>query len=111
VVGGSFQSINLICFCLNRKEVDPELLFKVPSCLGKKNASVCFLTEYVFGPLGSTTTFKECKGPENFLLFAVELLQGQADVERAGVQKYAAVVTFFTEVQRTGELGICSSCC
>jgi len=31
------------------------------------------------------------------------------DVERAGVQKHIAIVMFSAEVQRTGELGTCSS--
>jgi len=69
-----------------------------------------FLTEHVFGPLGGTTTFEEHKGPEDSLLFVVELLQGQVDVEGAGVQKCMAIVTFSTEVQRRRELGTCPFC-
>jgi len=64
---------------------DLELLFKVPPGLDGENTSVHFLMEYVFRPLGSMTTFEECEGPENFLLFVMELLWGQADVEGAGV--------------------------
>jgi len=105
VVGGSFQSIDCVHLCVNRKEVDLELLFKVPSGLDKENASVCFLMEHIFRSLGSTTTFEECEGPEDFLLFIVELLWGQVDVERAEVQKCMAIVTFSAEVQRTRELG------
>jgi len=41
--------------------------------------------EHVFRPLGGTTTFEECEGPESFLLFVMELLWGQADVEGAEV--------------------------
>jgi len=40
----------------------------------------------------------------------VELLQGQTDVEGAGVQECTAVVMFSTKVQRTGELGTRSPC-
>jgi len=76
VVAGSFQSIDHIYFCINREEVNPELLFKVPSGLDRKNASVYLLTEHVFGPLGSATTFEEYESPENSLLFVVELLWG-----------------------------------
>jgi len=65
--------------------VDPELLFKVPLGLDGENASICFLTEHVFGLLDDMTTFEECEGPENFLLFVVELLRGEADVKKAGV--------------------------
>jgi len=109
VVGGSLQSIDHICLHINRKEVDLELLFEVPPGLDGENTSVCFLTEHIFGPLGGTTTFEECEGPENFLLFIVELLWGQADVERAGVQKHIAVVMFSAEVWRTEELRMCLS--
>jgi len=105
VVGDAFQSIDCVHFCVNREEVDPELLFKVASCWDGENASVCFLTEHVFGPLGSMTAFKEYEGPENSLLFVVELLWSQADVEEAGVQEYMAVVMFFTEVWRREKLG------
>ena len=89
--------------------MDPELLFKVPPGLDGENTSICFLMEHVFGPLGSATTFEERKGLEDFLLFVMELLQGQMDVERAGVQKCIAVVTFSAEVWRVGELRMCSS--
>jgi len=66
--------------------------------LDGENASVCFLTEHIFRSLGSMTTFEECEGPENSLLFVVELLWGQADVERAGVQECTAIVMFSTKV-------------
>ena len=91
--------------------MDSELLFEVPPGLDGEDASVCFLTEHVLGSLGSMTTFEKCEGPEDFLLFIVELLRGQVDVERAGVQKRMVIVTFFTEVRRTGKLGTCSSRC
>jgi len=74
VIRGSFQSIDHICFCINREEVNPELLFKVFLGLDKENASVYFLTEHVLGPLGSTTAFEEGKSPENSFFFVVELL-------------------------------------
>ena len=76
MVGGSFQSIDRVCFCVDREEVDPELLFKVPPGLDGEDASVRFLTEHVLGPLGGVTTFEKREGPENFLLFIVELLRG-----------------------------------
>jgi len=90
--------------------MDPELLFKVLPGLNRENASVCFLIKHIFGPLGSTTTFEECEGPRDPLLFVVELLRGQADVERAGVQESMAVVTLSAEVWGVEELGIGSSC-
>jgi len=85
VVGCSFQSIDRVRFCVNREEVDLELLFKVLLGLDGENTSIHFLMEHVFRPLGSATTFEECEGPEDFLLFVVELLWGQVDIERAGV--------------------------
>ena len=108
MVGGSFQSIDRICFCINREEVDLELLFEVPLSWDRENTGICFLMEHILGPLGSVTTFEECEGPKDFLLFVVELLRGQADVERAGVQKCTAFMTFSAEVQKAEELGMCS---
>jgi len=76
VVGGSFQSVDCVRFRVNREEVQPELLFKFSPGLDGENASVCFLTKYVFGPLGSATSLEEREGPENPFLFVLELLQG-----------------------------------
>jgi len=76
VVGSSFQSIDRVRFRVCREEVQLELLFKVSPGLDGKNASVRFLTEYVFGPLGGMTSFEECESPENSFLFVVELLRG-----------------------------------
>jgi len=76
VVGSSFQSVDCVRFRVCREEVQPELLFKVSPGLDGENASVRFLMEYVFGPLGGTTSFEECESPENPFLFVVELLWG-----------------------------------
>jgi len=78
--------------------VNLELLLKVSPGLDGKNASVHFLVKHAFRPLGSMTTFEERESPENSFFFIVELLQGQADVEGAGVQEYMAVMTFSAEV-------------
>ena len=43
-------------------------------------------------------SFEECESLENPFFFIVELLQGQADIERVGVQEYVAVVMFSAEV-------------
>jgi len=75
-VRGSLQSIDRVCFRVNREEVQLELLFKVSPGLDGENASVRFLTKYVFGPLGGTTSLEEREGPENPFLFILELLQG-----------------------------------
>ena len=76
VVGSSFQSIDYVRFHVCREEVQLELLFKVSPGLDGENASVRFLTEYVFGPLGGTTSFEEYESPENPFLFVMELLRG-----------------------------------
>jgi len=76
VEGGPFQTIDHICFRVCREEVQPELLFKFSLGLDRENASVHFLTEYVFGPLGSMTSLEEREGPEDPFLFAMELLWG-----------------------------------
>ena len=56
--------------------MDPELLFEVPPGLDGEDAGVCFLMEHVLRLLGGVTTFEKREGPEDFLLFVVELLQG-----------------------------------
>jgi len=109
VVGDFFQSINCVCFHVNREEVKLELLLKIFLGLDRKNTSVHFLMKHIFGPLGSMTSFEEHESPENPFFFIVELLRGQTDVEGAGVQKCAVIVTFSAEVQRTRELRMCSS--
>jgi len=76
VVGGSFQGVDRICFCIHREEVNPELLFKVPPGLHGENTSVHFLTDDVLGPLGGMTTLEKCESPENFFLFVIELFWG-----------------------------------
>jgi len=111
VVRGAFQRVDCVCFCVNREEVKLELLLEISLGLDRKNASVRFLTKYIFGPLGSTSSFEERESPENPFFFIMELLWGQADVEGAGVQKCAAVVTFSAEVWGTRELRTCLSHC
>jgi len=76
VVGSLFQTVNRVCFRICREEVQPELLFKFSPGLDGEKASVRFLTEYVFGPLGGTTSLEEREGPEDPFLFVMELLQG-----------------------------------
>jgi len=109
VVGGAFQHIDYVHFCISREELKPELLLKISPGLDRENASICFLMKHIFRPLGGTTSFEEHESPENPFFFIVELFWGQVDVERAGVQKCTAIVTFSAEVQRTRELGTCSS--
>jgi len=76
VVGGSFQSIDRVHFRVDREEVDLELLFEVPPGLDGEDTGIRFLTEHILGPLGGVTTFEKREGPEDFLLFVMELFQG-----------------------------------
>jgi len=85
VIGGALQSIDCVCFCVSWEKVNLELLLEVSLGSDGENASVRFLTKYVFGPLGSTTTFEERESPKDPLFFVVELFWGQVDVQGAGV--------------------------
>jgi len=76
VVGGFFQSVDCVRFCVHQKEVKSELLLKVPPGWYGENAGVCFLMEDVLGPFGGMTILEKCEGPENFFLLIVELLRG-----------------------------------
>jgi len=75
VVGGSFQSVDRICFHICQEEVESELLLKVPLGWYGENAGVRFLTEDVLGPLGSTTILEKHESPEDFFLLIAELLR------------------------------------
>jgi len=77
VVRGAFQSINGIGFCVDRKELTPELLFEVSPRLDRKNAGVRLLAKEVFGPPRGTSIFEKGEGPKDFLLIAAELLRSQ----------------------------------
>jgi len=76
VVGSSFQSVDRVCFHVCREEVQPELLFEFSPGLDGENTSVCFLTEYIFRPLGGMTSLEEREGLEDPFLFVMELLWG-----------------------------------
>jgi len=78
VVHGAFQSVNGIGFCVDWKELTPELLFEVSPRLDRKNAGVCLLAKEVFGPPRGTSVFEKGEGPKDFLLIAAELLWSQA---------------------------------
>jgi len=56
--------------------VKSELLLKVPPGWYGENAGVCFLTENILGPFGSTTILEKHEGPEDFFLLVIELLWG-----------------------------------
>jgi len=75
VVRGAFQSVNGICFCVDWKELTPELLFKVGPRMDRKNAGVRLLAKEVLGPPRSTSVFEKGEGPKDLLLIAAELLR------------------------------------
>jgi len=78
VVCEAFQSINGICFCVDWKELTPELLFEVSPGLDRKNAGVHLLAKEVLGPPHGTSIFEKGEGPKDSLLIAAELLWSQA---------------------------------
>jgi len=78
IIGGALQSVNGVCFHIDQKELTPELLFEVGPGLDGKDAGVRFLAKEVLGPLRGSSIFEKGKGPQDFLLVAAELFQGQA---------------------------------
>jgi len=78
VVRGAFQSINGIHFCIDQKELTPELLFEVGPRLDRKNAGVCLLAKEVLGPPRGMSVLEKGEGPKDFLLITAELLRSQA---------------------------------
>jgi len=78
IIEGALQSVNSICFRIDQKELTPELLFKVGPGLDGKDAGIHFLAKEVLGPLHGSSIFKKGEGPQDFLLVAAELFQGQA---------------------------------
>jgi len=78
VVCGAFQSINGIRFCIDRKELTPELLFEVGPRLDRKNAGVRLLAKEVLGPPRGTSVLEKGEGPKDFLLTVAKLLWSQA---------------------------------
>jgi len=77
IIRGALQSVNGVCFHIDRKELTPELLFEVGPGLNGKDAGVRFLVKEVLGPLRGSSIFEKGKGPQDFLLVAAELFRGQ----------------------------------
>jgi len=76
VVGGSFQSVDRVCFRIYREAVESELLLEVPPDWYGENAGVRFLMEDVLGPLGGMTILEKRESPEDFFLLVAKLLWG-----------------------------------
>jgi len=62
----------------------------------------------VLRPPHGSSLFEEGEGPEDFLLVAAELLQGQAQIEGTGVKKGPTGTSFPREVWGRGEFWPCS---
>jgi len=107
IIRGAFQSVNSVCFCIDWKELAPELLFEVGPGLDGKDASVRFLAKEVLGPPRSVSVFEKGEGPEDFLLVTAELLWGQVQIEDAGVKEDPAKTSFPREVWGRGEFWPC----
>jgi len=82
-------------------------LFEVDPGLNWKNAGVRLLAKEVLGPLHSTSVLEEGEGPEDFFLVASELIQGQAQIQRAGVEESSSRAPFTGEVRGRGEFWPC----
>jgi len=82
-------------------------LFEVGSGLNWKNAGVCLLAKEVLGPLCSTSIL-EGEGLEDFFLVAGELIQGQAQIQCAGVEEGSSGAPFAGEVGGREEFWPCS---
>jgi len=78
VVRRAFQSINGIRFCIDRKELTPELLFEVGPRLDRKNASVHLLAKEVLRLPRGMSVLEKGEGLKDFLLITAELLRSQA---------------------------------
>jgi len=108
IVRRPFQSVDGVHFCIDRKELTPELLFEVNPGLNWKNAGVCLLAKEVFRPLRSTSVLEEGKGPKDFFLIVGELLWGQMQIQSAGVEKGSSGAPFAGEVRGRGKFWPCS---
>jgi len=100
IVQRPFQSVDGVHFCIDQKELTLELLFKVGPGLNWEDASVYLLVKKVLRPLCSTSILEEGEGPEDFFLIIGELLQGQAQIQCAGVEEGSSGTPFAREVWR-----------
>jgi len=78
----------------------PELLFEVGLGSNWEDASVRLLAKEVLRPLCSISILEKGEGPEDFFLVVGELLWGQAQIQRAGVEKDSSRTPFAREVWR-----------
>jgi len=108
IVQRPFQSVDGVCFCIDRKELTPELLFEVDPGLNWKNAGVRLLAKEVLGPLRSTSVLEEDEGPKDFFLIAGELLWGQMQIQSAGVEEGSSGAPFAREVGGREKFWPCS---
>jgi len=84
-----------------------ELLFEVGPGLNWKDASIYLLAKEVLGPLHSMSILEEGEGLEDFFLIAGELLRGQVQIQRAGIEKGLSRTPFAREVWRRREFWPC----
>jgi len=103
IVQRPLQSVDGVCFCIDWKELTLELLFEVGPGSNWEDASVCLLAKEVLGLLRSTSILEEGKGLEDFFLVAGELLQGQVQIQHAGVEEGSSGTLFAGEVWRRRE--------
>jgi len=100
--------ISGVRFCIDQKELTPELLFEVDLGLNWKNAGVHLLVKEVLGPLRSTSVLEEGEGPKDFFLVTGELLWGQTQIQSAGVEEGSSEAPFAREVGGREKFRPCS---
>ena len=88
IVRRPLQSVDSIRFCVDQKELTPELLFEVSLGSNWEDASVRLLVKEVLGLLHSMSILEEGKGPEDFFLVADELLRSQVQVVTNFIRPY-----------------------
>ena len=103
IVQKPLQSVDGVRFCIDWKELTLELLFEVGPGSNWEDTSVRLLAKEVLRLLRSMSILEEGKGPEDFFLIAGELLWGQAQIQRAGVEKGLFRTPFAGEVWRRRE--------
>jgi len=108
IVQRPFQSVDGVHFCIDQKELTPELLFEVDLGLNWKNAGVYLLAKEVLGPLRSMSVLEEGKGPKDFFLVTGELLWGQMQIQSIRVEEGSSGAPFAGEVRGRGKFRPCS---
>jgi len=75
--------------------------------LNGKNTGVHFLVKEVFRLPGGSSILEKSESPEDFFFITTELLQGQAQIQRTGVEESSTGTLFAREVWGRREFWPC----